>query len=394
MTRQRTPQRVLLLTLSFGTGHLMASEAIAEAVRRRDPSTEVKIVDCIQGGSMGFRAFYVWPYWWMIRYAPGLWARLFRARQGKRHRRTAPAWVFRWGCRRVLGTIKQWQPDVILATEVGACEIAVLARQRRITRAPLLAVATDHESEPVWVQEEIDRYFTPTRVVSEQLVRWGVPAGKIVISGIPVHEKFHGVELPRQIAKKKLGLAIDRPLVLVMGGGMGPLRMDDVVRNLVSLPGPLAIVALTGLNSKVRARLERMRMKLPTDKALKIFGWVENVHEFMRAADVLVTKPGGMTLTEAACLGLPLVAVNPIPGPEEIHCRLIEREGLGVVAGTIEQVSTLVLEILKNGPPRREAPPWLRADAAQRIAGIALEYSYVHHVQEETTAVGMEFMCP
>jgi processive 1,2-diacylglycerol beta-glucosyltransferase len=371
-----TRKRILILTLSFGSGHVVASAAIEEALRAFDSAAEVKVLDCIERGSWWFRALYVWPYWLMIRHAPWLWARLFRTRHEKQHRQTAPRWLFRWGCRQVFREIRQWQPEVLVATEVGACEIASLAKKRGWTQAPLVAVSTDHESEPAWVTGAVDQYFVSTEEVAAKLRRWGVDRRRIVTSGIPVLRKFH--EKGRGAAsKEKLGLAVDRPMVLVMGGGMGPLPMDQIVSELARLPMPLSIVAVAGLNSRMKKKLERSRRQMPFDKSLEVYGWMDCVDELMRAADVLVTKPGGLTLTEAASVGTPMVCVNPIPGPEERHCELIERENLGVVARSIEEVSSHVARWVKvSHPAPRCAPEWLRRDSAQQIAAAVLEISW------------------
>lgn len=367
-------KRVLILTLSFGTGHVVASAAIAQATRQLDGAAEVRTIDCIQFSTWWFRAAYVWPYWMMIRFAPWLWIRLFRARQTGMHQQTAPAWLFRLGCRRVFQQIREWKPDVLVATEVGACEIASLAKRHQGLCTPLCAVATDHESEPVWVKEEVDQYFVPTPRVAEQLNRWGVDRQRISVSGIPVHSKFFR-GAASGVIREKFGFPNDRPLVLIMGGGMGPLRMDQIVGELSTLPRALSIVAVAGLNTKMQKRLEQMKPQMPSDKSLAIYGWVENVDELMRAADVLVTKPGGITLTEASSVGVPMVCVNPIPGPEQVHCRLIEEEELGAVARGLDEVCAKVAAILDRGKPRasRPFPGWLRRDAAEQIARSALQ---------------------
>jgi processive 1,2-diacylglycerol beta-glucosyltransferase len=367
-------KRILILTLSIGTGHVVASAAVSQAIRQLDRAAEVRTIDCVELGTWWFRAGYVWPYWMMIRFAPWLWIRLFRARQVRMHQQTAPAWLFRLGCRRVFQQIRAWKPDVLVATEVGACEIASLAKRYQRLSTPLLAVATDHESEPVWLKEEVDQYFVPTPRVAEQLNRWGVDRKRISVSGIPVHSKFlRGAA--SGVLREKFGFPNDRPLVLIMGGGMGPLRMDQIVRELSTLPRALSIVAVAGLNVKMQKRLGQMKSQMPSDKALTICGWVENVDELMRAADVLVTKPGGITLTEASSVGVPMVCVNPIPGPEQTHCRLIEQEKLGVVARNMDEVNAKVAEILDGGKRRasRPFPAWLRRNAAEQIAMSVLE---------------------
>src|SRR5262245_54955375 len=138
--------RILVLTLSFGSGHLRASQAIAKELKRIAPRADIRVVDALEDCRAWFRACYEWPYWLMLRYAPGLWRRLNNARLDNRHERTAPSWAFQFGCPKVFETIKTFNPDVIVAGEVGACEMAAIARRKGITSAPIVSVITDYES--------------------------------------------------------------------------------------------------------------------------------------------------------------------------------------------------------------------------------------------------------
>src|SRR5712692_2891286 len=121
--------RILVLPLSFGSGHLRASHAIAKELKDMAPRADVRVVDALADCRSLFRACYEWPYWFMLRYAPALWDRLNTARLEHKYERTAPAWAFRLGCPKVFEAIKDFGPDVIVAAEVAACEIAVIARQ-------------------------------------------------------------------------------------------------------------------------------------------------------------------------------------------------------------------------------------------------------------------------
>jgi len=127
--------RVLVLTLSFGSGHVRAAEAVARELARQAPGADVRVVDALADSRALFRACYVWPYWVMVRRAPALWERFFNARVARMDEHTAPAWALRWGCPRVFKSIAEFEPDVIVAAEVAACELAVLARRAGLTAA-------------------------------------------------------------------------------------------------------------------------------------------------------------------------------------------------------------------------------------------------------------------
>src|SRR5229473_3406558 len=215
--------RILVLTLSFGSGHLRATQAIAKELKQIAPRADVWVVDALEECRPLFRACYEWPYWLMLRYAPALWDRLNSARLENKHERTAPQWAFRLGCPRVFEAIENFKPDVIVAGEVAACEMAVIARRIRLTQAPIVNVITDYEAEPIWVKPEVDAYMVPDESVRAELVAWGAPSERIEISGIPVDPAF---DPARNMRANPLNA--DLPIVLLMGGGMGPTRMDEV----------------------------------------------------------------------------------------------------------------------------------------------------------------------
>jgi len=126
----------------------------------------------------------------MLRYAPALWDRLNRARLEHKHERTAPQWAFNLGCPKVFESIKNFRPDVIVAGEVAACEMAVIARRTGLTRASIVSVITDYEAEPIWVKPEVNVFAVPDESVRAELVEWGAPADRIEICGIPVDPQF------------------------------------------------------------------------------------------------------------------------------------------------------------------------------------------------------------
>src|SRR5947209_17793261 len=132
--------RVLVLTLSFGSGHVRAARALAEELSRQQPRAEVRVLDALEGCRLAFRAGYVWPYWAMVRYAPALWERFFAARSARMDEQTAPAWAFRRGCPQVFEEIGRFAPDIIVAAEVAACEMAAIARREGLTSARVVSV--------------------------------------------------------------------------------------------------------------------------------------------------------------------------------------------------------------------------------------------------------------
>jgi processive 1,2-diacylglycerol beta-glucosyltransferase len=370
--------RILVLTLSFGSGHVRACQAIAKELNRIAPRAEIKTVDALSDCRLWFRMIYVWPYWLMLRYAPGLWKRLNNARLENRHERTAPNWVFRFGCPRIFHLIERFRPDVIVAGEVGACEIASIARQEDLTLASIVCVITDFESEPIWIKPAVSRYMVPDESVRAELIDWGAPSELIEICGIPVDSEFEVPCTYPEVDQNKY------PLVLLMGGGMGPTRMAEVARELGNSQAAMRIVAIAGHDKRAWRKLNRLTVKPPS--SLQVVGWTDKIASLMQRARILVTKPGGLTISEAQLCGLPMVLFDPIPGAEYLNAKRMVDAGAALMTCGAPETAAEVLSLLHDEMRWRtmsiNVSRISRPDARRQIAKRVLEVATLRQMQQ------------
>lgn len=203
-------RRVLILTASFGSGHVRAAQAIAAATRAADPGADVRVVDLLAASWWLFRVIYVWPYWVMLRVRPVWWRALYTRRHNRAGARTAPAWLFRVGCSRVFSQLRAFAPDVIVATEVSACEVAAMARKHGDTRAPVVAVITDHHGERAWVSDCVATYAVADANVASQLADWGVPDDRLTIWGYRRRPRSGCPSIPPRFGSASACRASDR----------------------------------------------------------------------------------------------------------------------------------------------------------------------------------------
>jgi len=365
---------ILVLTLSFGSGHVSAAGAVAKEIERQSPDADVRVIDALAECRLLFRAGYVWPYWLMLRYAPRLWDRLASARIEQKHERTAPDWAFRFGCQKVFQTIETFQPDVIVAVEVGACEMSVVARRMKITRAPILSVITDYEAEPVWIKPEVAAFTVADDHGRAELIEWGAPPDDIFVTGIPIDRSFT-IKHDERATRLRHGINDRLPIVLLMGGGMGPTRMDEVARELADADIGAHLIAIAGRDDRVRRRLESLRVK--GRASLRVLGWTDDVPALMQAAAILATKPGGLTMLEAASCSLPLVLFDPIPGAEFINAKRMVDAGAAMLTqgarATAAQVLSLLLDQKARDAIAVNAGRIARPHARKEIAELALQ---------------------
>ena len=367
-------RRILVLTLSFGSGHIQAARTVARELKRQSPGAEVQVLDALARCRFWFRAGYVWPYWVMLRYAPNLWDRFFHRRVARMDQQTAPRWTFRLGCPQVFKTIADFRPDVLVACEVAAREMAALAKREGLTSARIINVITDYEAEPIWVKPEVDAYAVADAHVLDQLSAWGAPGNSVMVTGIPTDRAFD-TQHDKQATRLRHRLEGDAQILLILGGGSGPTRMDEVAATLCSCGHPLHVIAAAGHDERARRRLSRLRPQPPV--TLRVLDWTDDIAALMQAASVLVTKPGGLTVAEAAMCALPVVMFDAIPGPEQRNAERLATARAGVLRNGPEQAASAALTLLRDAAARQKmsqsAERLARPDAAARIARLALD---------------------
>jgi processive 1,2-diacylglycerol beta-glucosyltransferase len=268
--------------------------------------------------------------------------------------------------------VKQ-NPDVFIATHFFPAEVAAYLKLKGRLKARLITVITDYMPHNVWISPGVDAYVVGMALTKQELIHRGVPEERIHVLGIPINPKF-SMKGDRQAVAARLGTDPALFTLLVISGGFGTGPMEELVRALKSIPEPLQVLVVTGKNTALAQKLESMKETYP--HKLRVYGFVDNMYELMDLSDLMVTKPGGLSCTEAMMKGLPMVLVAPIPGQETRNARIIEKLGAAVMAGRVEKTPAIIRELhdnparLKEMRHRGESAG--RPNAAEEIARMAL----------------------
>ena len=328
MTR---PPRVLLVSASAGTGHFHAAEALKAALLEEEPRALVRHVDILDVGPAWLRVAYGGGFELLASRAPRLWKELYYRTDGDTDAaRWGPAahrLLFRAFHR--LATEEPW--DLILATHFLPCQLAA----GRPGVPPFGLVVTDFTLHRFWAQRRVGRYFVATEDLARG-VRARIPGTTVDATGIPVHPKFE-TALSSAAARATLGLDPHAPVALVMGGGLGIGVVDATRTAAAANVAGLQVVAVTGSGERARAQLEPLAL---ANSRVRVLGRVDRVQDYMAAADVVVTKPGGLTTSEALALGRPLILSRAIPGQEEGNAAEIGRLGAALYAPGSDDLKT------------------------------------------------------
>lgn len=332
--------RILILTISHGAAHRRASEALQKALSETAPGATVEVVDALKHCARWFRAYYD-SYEIPLRYWPGLWRRI----ENYQHEQTStgPTWLYRLGGRPLFRYIRGFSPDIVVATEVGICEMVVLFK--REARAGFYLVALElMDFNRAWIQPEVDLYPVVHPDLGAELISAGAPSSRVIVTGTPIDPAY--THLPeRSTVKVHLGIDSKLPVLLVLFGGTGHGKPSRIVAELKRVRTQFQAVFIAGRNVKLEAQLRRLCDGHPN---WRVLGWVDNMHEWMLAGDLLLTKPGGGTVMEAAACGLPLLVFDPLPGNELRTCAWLEKWQVGLWLRSPSEISSAVERLFTN----------------------------------------------
>ena len=266
-----------------------------------------------------------------------------------------------------------WNANAFVCTHALAC--GLISRQKRKIKSdwPLVAVITDFDVHRYWIYPEVDLYITANISSKTRLIRAGIPNDKIKVLGIPTYADFSLRAMSKDQSRRALNFLPDAPTVLIMGGssGLGPIA--EITKQLISKCRQIQVIAIAGRNNSLAQEL--LRINHPR---LRVYDYTSNISSLMDAADLLITKPGGVSCAEALAKRLPLVLLNPIPGQEDRNAAYLKDEGAALMVRNPREISKIIDELLRrpelleplSQAAKRIAQPHAAQNAVTQIIGL------------------------
>jgi processive 1,2-diacylglycerol beta-glucosyltransferase len=359
--------RILIATVTAGGGHIAAAVALEEAWRALRPDDTVERLDLIKFFSPLHKKVHEDGYVQLVERAPEFWGMLFNktdnpkvARRLSKLRRAFPS----HSRNKFIRHLKQFKPDVVLCTHFLPLEtlgllksseggvprrpnlmekmVARRARPSENWKPPLVvSIVTDFEAHALWMDACVDLYCVAAEETKARLVARGATAANAVATGIPIAAKFLSKPDPRAV-RKTYGLRDDQPVLLVLGGGFGMGPVAEILAELDKVPDRFQTLVVTGRNEELRRKLATQTRKHPTH----VLGFSTNMHELMAVADLIITKPGGLTTSEALALGKPLFILNPIPGQEAANSDFLLERGAAIKVNRVEDLPFRITKLI------------------------------------------------
>ena len=335
-------KRLLVISVSAGSGHVRAAQGIEAHAHIHFPEWTVRHRDLMQLVPAYFRKIYTDLYLKLAGGLPEAWGWLYRKTDHEptgslteRCRRS----LQRLSAQKLFTEIADFKPDAIVCTHFLPAELLADAVLQKRLDCPIWVMVTDFDLHQMWVHEGIAGYFVANEEISFRLESSGDPKSNIVVTGIPVMPEF--VNHPnRAVSAAKVGLHPAHKTLLIMGGGAGLGINCHLVNSLLNLQADVQIIVMAGKNKSLLDELQELSTQWPG--RLVAMGFTDKVPELMACADLVITKPGGLSTSECLVMGLPMVLINPIPGQEERNASYLLQEG---VAQRADDVATLLYRL-------------------------------------------------
>ena len=341
-----TDKRILVLTASIGSGHIKAAEAVRQELQQLWPEAQITTVDFMARETSCLHWLMKKIYLQMLAFVPNLYDVFYKVSggasggslvQGAFAAVMQPVFV---------SLLRRYQPDLVICTHPFPEGAASWWKRRHHSQLPLAVVMTDYSLHQIWLYPKVDCYFMATETMKRQMLARGFAEDSLWAAGIPIDQRLQHIE-GKEVLRQHLSIPQDQPAILLMGGGLGLGGIETTLLELEQLPQRLTLLVVAGRNERLLQ--QGLAFAQVSHHLVKVWGYTEQAHELMKASDLLITKPGALTISEAFVLGLPMLLHDPIPGPETENAVYATRHGAAVWLHPGEKLAPAVGELLASG---------------------------------------------
>jgi processive 1,2-diacylglycerol beta-glucosyltransferase len=350
---------------------MAAASALRVELTREDPAFEADVVDSYKYAASVVSRVVSDGYLGMVKTLPQMYRFLYNRAERATEVGAFRTWIHQFTAGNLRGLLHEMKPDVVICTHAFPCGVMAEYKKQFADAPPVVGVVTDFAVHSFWMHENIERYAVATPEMRATMIARGIRPERIIVSGIPVSPAFG--ERPADVLalRGKLDLPRDRSIVLMMGGGLGIGPLATMMQELNTLDIPICAVAIVGRSSRSAERVFEAAhdVRYP----MRVMGFVGNVDEYMHAADLLITKPGGLTSAEALAAEVPMVLFKPLPGQEERNTRYLVERQAAIRVKRAQDLPRAISGLLSSESARNDMRTAMRAlakpHAAREVAG-------------------------
>ena len=331
------PLKIVLISAPIGAGHKKAAAALGEALEEMDSTCIVKYIDIFDFLPKKIVKTGLLLYFKSLIYLPNLYANAYRWGNHSKLAIWGRAGLSFLLSKKLKNFLAEWKPDAIVCTHASATAAVDYVLRKEKNKIYHVGVVTDFVIHRLWLSDTVSEYFIYDTTLIEENIKQFVDINKFYGYGIPIAKKFKLASIKGETGKEKT--------ILIMGGGAGLLPMPLLLQELNKVKIPLKLIVLTGSNNCLMKTLRKM---MPSIRhSIEIMGFSDQVADLMKKADLLISKPGGISVAEAIAVGLPMIIYRPLPGQEQANMRFLLKNRVAIEVQKIEEFPERIDKIFR-----------------------------------------------
>ncbi|OPJ63404.1 MGDG synthase family glycosyltransferase [Clostridium oryzae] len=335
--------RVLILSISAGGGHVNAAKAVEKYIKINSPESEVVIIDTIKYINPILDKVVIGSYLKSLKLSPALFGKLYNLAETEDSIANFSSKINEIIIHKLIPLIDSFNPDIIVSTHPISNEMASILKAKGKIDIPIVTIMTDYAPHSFWIHPYIDAYIVSNDDMVNEMIERGVPRELIFSFGIPVKPEFTK-KYSRKDTLTSLNLNPAKKTVLLMSGSLGLGKVLDLYQQLENIKNSIQVLIITGNNKKLYNHL--MEQSFESQLVTRIIGYTTDVCKYMQSSDLLITKPGGLTVTEAIVSHIPMAIFSAIPGQEEKNADFLLRHQLAIDLNEVKNCSSQISEFL------------------------------------------------
>ncbi len=363
-------KKVLILYAPLGVGHGAAANAIAEVFALEHPDIEVKNVNVLDFVPDMFKQGLPWFYNQATSKMPILYKWIYsyyNYKSTSKNLSNLSRIILKKS--KFIEFLKDFDPDFIISTNPLSMQLVSLTKEEEIINILSANVCTDFGFYPLWHNKDVNYYFVTNEEIKKSLIKYGVSVDKIKITGIPVSLKFSNELNREKIIKNDLKFNPLHPILLIVGGRIMYKNLLKIINGIKNKNSIVQFIVVAGRDKILQEKLKES--EITNDPLVRVFGFINNIEDYMTVADLILTKAGGLTVSECLVKNLPMVFNSIIPGQEEDNVKYTVRQKVGVkaegVKKSVEVINRLFFKSKKIAEMKKNCIKIAKPSAAKDV---------------------------
>lgn len=373
-------RKILIFYGSYGGGHLSAAKSIGTYLEKKYDDVEVQVVDCIEYINKYLNKASTKAYKELAKKAPWIWKRVYNDSQTGALSHISNT-TNRLMSYKLNMLIQEFDPDLIISTHPFATQMCAILKKRDKIDCKLATVMTDYHIHPQWLvlYKYVDYFFVSNNYMKSDMIELGVNDEKVYVTGIPVSEKFLE-DFNKTDIYEEFNLNTKKDTVLFFAGGefgLGRNTTFMTLKALIRLFPDLQIIAISGKNKRMKNHFEELIQNTNSSNRVKVLEFTNKVPEIMSISSLVITKPGGLTVTECLASNLPIIITNPIPGQEEENAQFLVKNEVAIWIKKDDNIARALKSLHRNPEKlismKKNATKLSKPYATEQICNILLD---------------------